>query len=59
MTLRGRIEILRPPDIGAASVGQILNSLRTAGRRHALMGGSAGTGGEPEICGICFAKPHP
>jgi hypothetical protein len=52
MTLRGRIEILRLQDIDTANVGQILNSLRKAGRRHALVLDSAGAGGKPEICGI-------
>ncbi|MCB1728789.1 MAG: histidine kinase, partial [Gammaproteobacteria bacterium] len=37
MTLRGRIEVLRLEDVANASVGQVLNSLRHAGRRHALV----------------------
>jgi hypothetical protein len=52
MTLRGRIEILRLQDVDTANVGQILNSLRRAGRRHALVLDSADAGADPEICGI-------
>ena len=48
MTLRGRIEILPLAEVGNANVGQILNSLRRAGRRHALVLDEDSR----EICGI-------
>ena len=48
MTLRGRIEILPLTEVSNANVGQILNSLRRAGRRHALVLDEDST----EICGI-------
>lgn len=48
MTLRGRIEVLMLSDVSAANVGQVLNSLRNAGRRHALVLSD----GNDEICGI-------
>lgn len=52
MTLRGRIEVLHLQDVVEANVGQILSSLREAGRRHALVL-QAGQRGEPDqICGI-------
>jgi CBS domain containing-hemolysin-like protein len=52
MTLRGRIEVLPLGDVERASVGQILNSLRHAGRRHALVLDSEPERGVHEICGI-------
>lgn len=52
MTLRGRIEVLRLGDVDQANVGQVLNSLRRAGRRHALVLDDAVGGHPPEICGI-------
>jgi hypothetical protein len=53
MTLRGRIEVLQLEDVAGATVGQILNSLRRAGRRHALVLDRSGDDlEEPEICGI-------
>lgn len=48
MTLRGRIEVLPLDSVGTASVGQILSSLRGAGRRHALVIDQD----KNEICGI-------
>lgn len=48
MTLRGRIEILPLAEVDSANVGQILNSLRRAGRRHALVLDE----NSAEICGI-------
>lgn len=51
MTLRGWIEVLPLAQVGDASIGQILNSLRQAGRRHALvLDSDAGETGS--ICGI-------
>jgi CBS domain-containing protein len=52
MTLRGRIEVLPLADVSRANVGQVLSSMREAGRRHALVldaqtGDHAGA-----ICGI-------
>lgn len=53
MTLRGRIEVLQLRDVEAANVGQVLNSLRRASRRHGLvLDGKAGSESPPEICGI-------
>ena len=52
MTLRGRIEVLRLEDVANASVGQVLNSLRHAGRRHALVLDDHGSQQTTEICGI-------
>jgi hypothetical protein len=52
MTLRGRIEVLHLQDIANASVGQVLNSLRRAGRRHALVLDSGGAAEAQQICGI-------
>lgn len=52
MTLRGRIEVLRLADVSVASVGQILSSLRQAGRRHALVMDDDGRDDTAEICGI-------
>ena len=52
MTLRGRIEVLRLQDVNRASVGQVLNSLRHAGRRHALVLDPDKGGDTGEICGI-------
>ena len=52
MTLRGRIEVLQLSDVAAATVGQVLNSLRGAGRRHALVLDEGAAGRAPEICGI-------
>jgi CBS-domain-containing membrane protein len=49
MTLRGRIEVLMLQDVNKASTGQILNSLRRAGRRHALV---LDDGTEHQVCGI-------
>ncbi|MGB5452412.1 MAG: CBS domain-containing protein [Sedimenticolaceae bacterium] len=49
MTLRGRIEVLQLKDVNRASTGQVLNSLRKAGRRHALV---LDDSGEHQICGI-------
>jgi CBS-domain-containing membrane protein len=51
MTLRGRIEVLKLQDVSEASTGQILTSLRRAGRRHALVLDDSGDE-EQEICGI-------
>ena len=48
MTLRGRIEVLKLSDVGKANVGQVLSSLREAGRRHALILDES----NGEICGI-------
>lgn len=48
MTLRGRIEVWPLADVAAANVGQVLNSLRQAERRHALVLDEDGS----EICGI-------
>jgi CBS-domain-containing membrane protein len=51
MTLRGWIEVWRLAQVSDARVGQVVNGLRMAGRRHALVldtaDGSAGS-----ICGI-------
>lgn len=52
MTLRGRIEVLKLQDVSEASTGQILSSLRRAGRRHALVLDDRGGGEKQEICGI-------
>ncbi|HPE81629.1 MAG: hypothetical protein R3E46_16975 [Sedimenticolaceae bacterium] len=52
MTLRGRIEVLRLEDVANANVGQVLNSLRSAGRRHALVLDDHGSQQTAEICGI-------
>lgn len=52
MTLRGRIEVLRLAEVSQASVGQVLNSLRQAGRRHALVLDEQDGEHAPEICGI-------
>jgi len=52
MTLRGRIEVLRLEDVAGATVGQVLNSLRQAARRHALVLDDGTAGHEPDICGI-------
>jgi CBS-domain-containing membrane protein len=49
MTLRGRIEVLQLKDVAQASTGQVLNSLRQASRRHALV---LDDSGEHQICGI-------
>ena len=46
------IEILQLTDVSRANVGQILNSLRRAGRRHALILGKHELTGTDEICGI-------
>jgi CBS domain containing-hemolysin-like protein len=48
MTLRGRIEVLSLSDVSSATIGQVLVSLRDAGRRHALVFDDANN----EICGI-------
>lgn len=48
MTLRGRIEVLKLSDVVNANVGQVLGSLREAGRRHALVLDET----NDEICGI-------
>jgi len=52
MTLRGRIEVLKLQDVSQATAGQILNSLRQAGRRHALVLDKSGGSETGEICGI-------
>jgi CBS-domain-containing membrane protein len=52
MTLRGRIEVLQLADVEKASIGQILSSLRDAGRRHALVLDSAPDDEQNLICGI-------
>ena len=52
MTLRGRIEVLRLEDVNRASIGQLINSLRGAGRRHALVLDPEHGGDTGEICGI-------
>lgn len=52
MTLRGRIEVLKLQDVSQATAGQILNSLRRAGRRHALVLDNSGDSEIGEICGI-------
>lgn len=52
MTLRGRIEVLQLADVEKASVGQILSSLREAGRRHALVLDSEPDREQHLICGI-------
>ncbi|MCB1802365.1 MAG: CBS domain-containing protein [Gammaproteobacteria bacterium] len=48
MTLRGRIEVLTLDEVSGANVGQVLSSLRAAGRRHALVLDQACNA----ICGI-------
>ena len=52
MTLRGRIEVLELADVQTANVGQILNSLRQARRRHALVLDPGHDDAPPQICGI-------
>lgn len=52
MTLRHRVEVLRLEAVSGASVGQILSSLREAGRRHALVLAGNTADSEGEICGI-------
>jgi CBS-domain-containing membrane protein len=52
MTLRGRIEVLKLRDVSEASAGQVLSSLRRAGRRHALVLDDSGGDEQHEICGI-------
>lgn len=48
MTLRGRIEVLALADVEHATIGQVLTSLWTAQRRHALVLDDA----SQQICGI-------
>lgn len=50
MTLRGRIEVLMSDDVDRANVGEILSSMREAGRRHALV--ISHDADDAEICGI-------
>jgi CBS-domain-containing membrane protein len=51
MTLRGWIEVWRLAQVSEARVGQVINGLRVAGRRHALvLDATAGSTGS--ICGI-------
>lgn len=52
MTLRGRIEVLLLQDVVEANVGQMLSSLREAGRRHALVLQPGDNGADDMICGI-------
>ena len=52
MTLRGRIEVLRLADVEQANVGQVLNSLGKAGRRHALVLDTGAAQDSAQICGI-------
>jgi hypothetical protein len=53
MTLRGRIEVLHLHDVVTANVGQLLNSLRQSGRRHALVLEPGRSGQQDDrICGI-------
>jgi CBS-domain-containing membrane protein len=52
MTLRGRIEVLQLADVEKASIGQVLSSLREAGRRHALVLDSDPDHDRHLICGI-------
>ena len=52
MTLRGRIEVLNLRDVNEASTGQVLNSLRRSGRRHALVLDDSGGEETQQICGI-------
>jgi CBS-domain-containing membrane protein len=52
MTLRGRIEVLSLEAVARASIGQILSSLREAGRRHALVLDPGDLDRAAEICGI-------
>lgn len=52
MTLRGRIEVLLLQDVVEANVGQLLSSLREAGRRHALVLQPGQNGSDDMICGI-------
>lgn len=52
MTLRGRIEVLPLQDVVEANVGQVLSSLREAGRRHALVLQAGQNEGADQICGI-------
>ena len=52
MILRRRIEVLRLQDVNEASTGQVLSSLRRAGRRHALVLDNSGSDERGEICGI-------
>lgn len=52
MTLRGRIEVLHLNDVVEARVGQLLSSLREAGRRHALVLQPGQNGRDETICGI-------
>lgn len=57
MTLRGHIEVLSLAEVARANIGQMLASMRVAGRRHALVLDDSGKGGAPEICGI-FSLTH-
>ena len=52
MTLRGRIEVLLLQDVVEANVGQLLSSLREAGRRHALVLQPGQNGRDDMVCGI-------
>jgi CBS-domain-containing membrane protein len=52
MTLRGRIEVLTLADVSLANVGQVLSSMREAGRRHALVLDPTSDDHAGAICGI-------
>ena len=52
MTLRGRLEVIPLDKVESASIGQMLATMRDAGRRHALVLWQNSESGSEEICGI-------
>ena len=52
MTLRGRLEIIPLDRVETSSIGQMLATMREAGRRHALVLWTNPVSGHEEICGI-------
>ena len=58
MILRRRIEVLRLQDVSEAGTGQVLSSLRRAGRRHALVLDDSSGDEKKDIRGI-FSLTRP
>lgn len=52
MTLKGRIQALKLEDVEQASVGDIIMSIREAGRQHALVVGPGESGEQESVRGI-------
>ncbi|MGF1546620.1 MAG: CBS domain-containing protein [Thiotrichales bacterium] len=52
MTLRGRIEVLNLVDVETARVGDILATLLSKRRRHALVCCTPASTGDDEVCGV-------